>query len=98
MLFCSDTNSSVQYERNRIKAIDHRIEFIFGAGGAFSWIKDRHEGLPITPGCATEAISLNSLKGSGETLLLRGVIGGILAWMGANIGPNPNQTNPLGWV
>jgi hypothetical protein len=63
-----------------------------GMPGAFKWMIDRHNGKPIVPGCKTESISRETLLGGGESLLLRGILANILAWMGKDVGPYPSNS------
>jgi hypothetical protein len=77
--------NSLQYERNPMP-FTHRIECVYGITGAYAWMRDRHTGKPIVPGCSTVSMSVESLQGNAETLLIRGIIGNVLALFGSKIG------------
>jgi hypothetical protein len=81
------TDSS-QYERNPMP-LTHRLECIYGITGAYAWMRDRHIGKEIVPGCSTVSMSVESLQGNAETLLVRGIIGNVLALFGSKIGLKP---------
>jgi hypothetical protein len=69
--------------------LTHRLECIYGITGAYAWMRDRHLGKEIVPGCSTVSMSVESLQGNAETLLVRGIIGNVLALFGSKIGLKP---------
>jgi hypothetical protein len=50
-------------------------------------MKDRHEGKLIKGGCSTVRVSTESMEGTLQSLLLRGIISNIRALFGSKIGP-----------
>ncbi|KAF2398657.1 LIP-domain-containing protein [Trichodelitschia bisporula] len=86
---------SIYYERNHQK-LNHSEECIAGLPGAFAWLRDRHNGIPITLGCKTVQVDQpfwGALTDKGG-LLLRGLLDGFLAYLGLPVGPGLSLTAP----
>ncbi|KAF2397903.1 LIP-domain-containing protein [Trichodelitschia bisporula] len=79
--------ADILYERNPLP-LNHRYECIFGITGAYRWMRDRHEGKPVKRGCSTVNVSAESLKGTVQSLLVKGLLHSLYAYLGWDIGPD----------
>lgn len=62
-----------------------------GFPGAFRWMKDRHLGLPVVPGCNKVAISSTTVTSGWPISILEPVIDVLLAQFDGAL--NPQTTN-----
>jgi hypothetical protein len=49
-----------QYERN-LKSIEHGPAPIVRYPAAFAWLRDRHDGKPVDPGCKTVDVQIDGI-------------------------------------
>ena len=78
-----------QFERNDKLKLNHSMEALYGKNflklhqwhltrnsgvtGAFQWLLERHNGLPVTSGCKTVSLSQQSRDGASKGTLTRGL-------------------------
>jgi hypothetical protein len=81
--------------------LNHSTEAILGLTGAFVYLDDVQNGVPIPyKGCTTVNISDWSLRGLVQLSLFAGILGDVLAWAGKPIGPwvdSHGTTNAPKW-
>lgn len=78
--------ANILYEKNPLN-LNHRYECAYGITGAYRWMMDRHEGIPIVPGCSTVKISSESIRGTKDGLLIQGLMSNVWAYLGYDVGP-----------
>jgi hypothetical protein len=86
--------ANILYERNPLP-LNHRAECVAGLAGAYRWMVDRHEGRAITPGCSTVSVSMESVRGTAQSLLIQGLLSNLWAYLGWEVGPDWNWWDEL---
>jgi len=76
--------ASIQYVRDGLG--EHASEEITGSGDAFSFLVDRFNGVPVTPGCTTTNVLSDTLNGPGLAYLGTEVVDALVAVLGLPVG------------
>lgn len=87
--YCAQ-GANIYYEETMLP-ISHATTSVVSFPGAFRWMKDRHLGLPVAPGCSKVAISSTTVTSGWPISILEPVIDVLLAQFDGAL--NPQTTN-----
>jgi len=75
----------ILYERNSLVKMNHSQECIYGLGGAWAWLQDRHDRKPVQSGCKTQVVSDYSIRAALQGYVLKGLLDALWAQLGLPI-------------